>query len=217
MKKKTLFLSAVIMTFLIYSCKKDKNSEPFAATYPNFSQLKVGNYWIYQQFEIDANGIETPKNTFDSCYVEKDTIINSKTYLKIIKPTPFSTNQMDISFQKDSLHYIVNSLGEILFSHQDFSSIFESIFLTAGPNDTVCQIVKQMADKNLVINIPAGTFTTSNLKETYFMYPNWTSAGNMRYKNTRYAENIGVVVETLPFYSSNPNYTERRLVRYHLN
>lgn len=221
MKQKTLFLAVVLMTAMIYSCKKDKDTEPTTptptTTYPNFSQLKVGNYWVYEQFDIDATGNATSKNTFDSCYVEKDTIINSKTYLKIVKPKPYFTNQNDISFQKDSLHYIVNSNGEILFSSQDFSTIFESSYLMDGPNDTVCQIIKQMADKNLTVTTLAGTFTTSNAKEKYSMYPNWTSAGNPRNKHTRYAENIGIIIETLPFFASSPNYIERRLVRYHLN
>lgn len=220
-KQKTLFLSAALMTIFIYSCKKDKDKEPATTTptttYLNFSQLKIGNYWVYQEFDIDTNGNATPQNTFDSCYVEKDTLINTKTYLKIVKPMPYFPNQKEISFQKDSLHYIVNSTGKILFSYQDFSTVFESSYFMAEPNDTVCQIVKQMADKNLTVTTPAGTFTTSNAKATYLMYPNWTYAGNTRNTNTRYAENIGIVIETLPFVVTSPNYIERRLVRYHIN
>jgi hypothetical protein len=221
MKQKTFFLSVALISTMIYSCKKDKDTDPTAPTtcitYPNFSQLKVGNYWVYEQFDIDAIGNATSKNTFDSCYVEKDTIINSKTYLKMVKPNPYSTNQSDISYQKDSLHYIVNSNGKILFSSQDFSTIFEYRYFLAGPNDTVCQIVKQMADENLTVTTLAGTFTTSNAKETYSMYPNSASVGNPRNKHTRYAENMGIVIETLPFFASSPNYIERRLVRYHFN
>jgi len=74
-----------------------------------------------------------------------------------------------------------------------------------------------MADKNLTMTTLAGTFTTSNANEIYSMYPNWTFAGNPRNKHTRYAENIGIVIEALPFFASSPNYIERRLVRYHLN
>jgi len=218
MKQKTIFLSVALMTTMIYSCKKDKDPTTTPSiTYPNFSQLKVGNYWVYEQFDIDATGNATSKNIFDSCYVEKDTIINSKTYFKMVKPNPYSTNQSDISFQKDSLHYIVNSNGKILFSSKDFSTIFESSYFLAGPNDTVCQIVKQMADNNLTVSTLAGTFATSNAKEIYSMYPNWASVCNPRNKHTRYAENMGIVIETLPFFASSPNYIERRLVRYHFN
>lgn len=218
MKQKTLIVSVALMTLLVYACKKDNDTAPAPnAGYPNFSQLKVGNYWVYEQFDIDTAGSATPKNIFDSCYVEKDTVINSKTYFKIVKPKPYTPNQVDISFQRDSLHYIVNSNGKILFSSQDFSTVFDLNYIMAGPNDTVCKIVKQMGDKNLTVTTPAGTFTTSTAKESYFMYPNWALAGNPRYLNTRYAASIGIVIETLPFFTSIPNYIERRLVRYQIN
>lgn len=49
------------------------------------------------------------------------------------------------------------------------------------------------------------------------MYPKWSSKGNLRHVDTRYAENVGIVSETLPFFVNNPNYIQRRLVRYKLN
>lgn len=218
MKQKMLFLILILFTGLIYSCKTDNEPEPITPTsYPNFSKLKVGNYWAYEQFEIDAEGNAASKNIFDSCYVEIDTIINGETYFKIVKPKPYYTNQFEVSFQKDSLLYTVNSDGKILFSSQDFSTIFASHYVLGLPGDTVCLIIRQMADKDLSIATPAGVFVTSNAKETFQMYPNWTSAGSMRYRHVRYAENIGIVIETLPLYASNPSYIERRLVRYHLD
>lgn len=221
MKLKTIFCIILIST-LIYSCKKDdKVIEPNPAnpapTYANFAQLKVGNYWVYELFDVDSNGVSTTQNKFDSCYVEKDTIINSKTYFKIVKPKPYFATQKDISFQRDSLHYVVNSNGKILFSSQDFSTVFDSQYYTATPGDTLCHVIKKMADKDMPVSTPAGSYLTSNAKETFYMYPNWSSAGNPRYKHCRYAENIGIVIETLPFFASLPTYTERRLIRYHLN
>lgn len=221
MKLKTYFSITLIST-LIYSCKKDdKTIEPSPAnpttTYGNFSQLKVGNYWVYERFNVDSNGTSTTQNVFDSCYVEKDTNINNNTYFKIVKPHPYLSNQKEIMFLRDSSHYTVNSNGKIIFSPQDFSTIFESQYYIATPGDTLCQMIKKMADKDMAVSTPAGSYLTSNSKETYYMYPNWSGAGNPRYKHTRYAENIGIVIETLPLFASNPNSTERRLIRYHLN
>jgi hypothetical protein len=219
MNQKTIFLFFAFLSAMLFSCTKEtEQTKPIPSIdYPNYSQLKVGNYWIYEQFGIDTLGNALSKNTFDSCYIEKDTIINRRTFFKVVKPRPYATNQIDISFQRDSLHYVVNSFGKILFSSQDFTTIFESSYITAGPVDTVCQVKKQMADNNLSVTTPAGAFTTSNAKVVYSMFPNWTFAGSSRNKHTRYAENIGIVIETLPFFASNPNYVERRLVRYHLN
>lgn len=209
MKQITLFLTAIIILATIGSCKKNKIITP-TVTYPNYSGLKVGNYWIYQQFDVDENGIAKSKNIFDSCYVEKDTVIRGKTYYKLVKSGGF----YEISFQRDSLHYLVNSDGQILFSSEDFTSIFETSYQTAGSNDTIAKYTRQMSDKNQIITTAAGTFTTSNVNEKFSMYPKWSSAGSIRNKNTRYSEKVGIVTETLPIIISNPTYTERRLLRY---
>jgi hypothetical protein len=216
MKKQKYLLSLTMMLIAFAGCKKDPEptiEDP--VTYPDFSQLKVGNYWIYQQFKIDANGIATATETYDSCYVEKDTVINGNTYAKVFRQNLYTPQQKYV-FLRDSLHYTVNSSGIIEFSSEDFSTVFNSYSVLAGP-DTVCQVIRKMTDPNLNVIVPAGTFTTSDCRETYYMYPNWTNAGVERYKHNRYSENVGVVVETLPFYASNPEYVERRLVRYQVN
>lgn len=221
MKKNRILLSISLICIFMYSCKKDKDNETNppepAPSYKNYGQLKVGNYWVYQLFEIDSSGAAAALPQFDSIYVEKDSSINGKTYYKIVKPKPYVANQHDIYFERDSLHFIVASNGRILFSSEDFSSIFFRQFITAGPGDTVFSIVQQMADKNQVAISPSGSYATMNFKEIYSFYPSWSSFGSNRYKHTRYAENIGIVIETLPFFASNPNSFERRLLRYHLN
>ncbi len=220
MKMKSIVFTVCLMTIMIYSCKKDNDEDittpPSITNYKNYSQLKVGNYWIYEEFNVDSLGNATTKNIFDSCYVEKDTMINAKSYYKIVKPNPYSSDQKSVSFQRDSLHYIVDSDGAILFSSQDFASTLETNYLVFE-SDTLCVIKRKMTDKNITVNTPAGTFITLNAKEIYSMSPPWTFAGNPRYRNIKYAENIGIVVETLPFLISNPNYIERRLVRYYVD
>ncbi|HOZ51457.1 MAG TPA: hypothetical protein PLU17_06340 [Chitinophagaceae bacterium] len=175
----------------------------------------MGNYLIYQQFNFDAYGNVTPTSFYDSCYIEKDTIVNGKTYFKMFRPGYLGTNP--ISFLRDSLHYLVNLEGKILFSSQDFTSVLNSYFIKATATDTVCQVNLQMKDKALNYTSPAGNFITSNAVETFNMFPRWIGSGNPRYKQTRYAESIGIIMETLPFFASNRDYVERRLVRYHLN
>lgn len=213
----TLLWTLTLLTTVVCSCKKKKTDSPSATVYENYAQLKVGNYWVYEQFEIDIAGHAVSKNIFDSCFVEKDTMIDSKSYFKVVKPNPYSISQTDILFLRDSLHYIVNSNGKIIFSSIDFSTIFDTNYILSSPGDTVCQIIKQMTERNQIVTTPAGSFVTSNAKEVFFMYPSWVSAGNPRNKDTRYAKDIGIVSETLPFFLSNPNYIERRLVRYHIH
>lgn len=224
---KQLVLSALLMAMLNHACKKQKNNEPENCentntpantfTYANYAQLKTGNYWVYQQFEVDTTGASTALNVYDSCYVQKDTLINNKTYMKLMKPKVYNKNVYEALFLRDSLHYLVSSLGKIVFSSEDFSTLFSSEYFVVEPSDTICYITTQMADKNKVVSCPAGTYTTMEVREKYAMYPNWSSAGNPRYKYARYAKDVGIIIETLPFFASIPKYTERRLVRYHLN
>lgn len=223
---KSIKLSMMVLTIavLAYACKKDKKTEepqtpaqPVAPTvYDNYSQLKIGNYWIYQQYKIDTLGNVTALSTIDSCYVVKDTIMNGRTFFKIYSPH-YIYNHF---FMSDSLHYIISPGNNIKFSSQDFTTVFDSRHNLAQPGDTIYQASSKMTDKDLSVTVGAGTFITSNFKTTYNFYPNWRPYGNIsktRSINTRYAKNIGIVTETLPFFLNDPNYIERRLIRYHLN
>lgn len=208
------------MIMVIYSCNKNKGTDPTTpttniTTYPNYSQLKVGNYWVYEEFYIDTNGVATPRNIFDSCFIEKDTIINSQTYFKL--NSPYMAGDTDISFLRDSLHYIINSDGYIVFTSKDFSNVFYVGSYIALPSDTICQITRKMIDKDVSVTTPAGNYITTNAKTTYNMFPHWNVAGSLRYRKARYAKNVGLVIETGPFSLTDPNYIEKRLVRFHLN
>jgi len=209
---KLFLVFSIVLAIFLSSCKKD-TSVP--TSYPNFSQLKVGNYWIYERYNVDPFGNASTTGVFDSCYVEKDTLINNNSYYKVIRPQAFDSN-FSYKFVRDSLDYLVNNQGQILFSSQNFTDTFYHDYITAATN-TVCELIVKMADKDLSVNTPAGQFQTSSLKQSFKMYPNWSDNGNLRTIDTRYAENIGIVTETLPFYLSNPNYVQRRLVRYKLN
>lgn len=221
MKNSTLSILLIVFTIIIFSCKKEFVSEQTVkeqetVNYPNFSKFNAGSYWVYQQYVIDTLGNETPTNNYDSCYAEADTIINGLTHHVINKPNPSSSSLPRIrNLTRDSLHYIVELGGEIVFSSEDFQTIFKSNYNVSGI-DTIYQVIKRMANKNITVNTPFGTFVTSDYIQEYYylLYP---THDNPRVMHKRYAENVGVVIETIPFFSSNPNYTERRLIRYHLN
>jgi hypothetical protein len=56
-----------------------------------------------------------------------------------------------------------------------------------------------MTDKDLPVTTPVVTFIISNCRVTYTMYVTVPDAPNPRYKHNRYAANISIVSETLPF------------------
>ncbi len=215
MKRTFILLITLALMMSFFSCKKDKEETTTVVTWPDYSKLKTGNYWIYREYTVDSLGNATETDTYDSCFVEKDTLINNKTYFKLNKDMPGWPVLYQYVYLRDSLHYIVDAAGKILFSSQDFSTVFSSHYMVTPDNDTIYHLTEFMTDKNLPVVVPAETFITSNFKASYLMYNDFAFNGAHRYKNTRYAENVGIVAETLPFFMSNPVYTERRLVRYH--
>jgi hypothetical protein len=216
MKKNVIFLFVLAFSILLFSCKKDKDSAQ--PTYPHYADFAAGSYWVYQQFIVDSLGNATATNNLDSCFVEKDTIIDGQTYYKYFRPVPYSYSQTGYGYMRDSLNYIVAPGGFIMFASQDFKTVFYSHYnvLDNANHDTLYYAYTKMEDKDLAITVPAGTFVTSDYRTTYNMYPIWSMAGAKRSVHKRYAENMGVVTETLPFFASDPKYTERRLIRYHV-
>lgn len=214
MNKVNVVLSFFTLVLLLVSCKQDETPSP--ATYADYGRLQVGNYWIYQRFLVDTLGNGTPTDVFDSCFVEKDTLINGKSYAKISKPRGYGHTQI-ILFLRDSLHYIVDAAGMVKFSSEDFSTIFYSKYsISTSIGDTAYHATAKMDDKDAMVNTPSGNFVTSNFKTAYDMYPPFDFYANPRIINMRYAKDVGLVIETLPIFASIPTTYERRLVRCNL-
>lgn len=216
MKKTLWMLSRLLITTCIISCKKDDDD---SSTTPeaDYTPMAVGDYWIYEHYQVDTLGNAIPMGTTDSTYIEKDTLINSKVYYKMISPGLLGEER--IYLLRDSSHYLVSFPGEIIFSSRNFTDTLKQYYYVlqvSGP-DTLARIIKKMADQNVTVNTPAGTFTTNSYQTKFLMYPNFPMVGNTRYLNTRYAPVVGVVSESLPFFLSSPYIEEKRLLRYHLH
>jgi hypothetical protein len=151
-------------------------------------------------------------------YVEKDTVIRSKIYFKVNK-YDFVFQKSIKEFIKDSLHYIINSNGIIMFSSEDFTTVFDEYYYIDQNEDTIASSIQKMAEKDQSITVPAGGFSTSNMRTTITTYPKYTSPGvnNPRYMNKRFAKNVGMVTETEPLFLSSNFFRERRLIRYKVN
>ena len=207
----------IIALGTIAACKKDESNDPTPPTpTANYTQLKVGNYWIYERIKTDLFGNVTFLGTIDSCYVMADSTINGNTYHKYIAPG-YPTLADSIYFLRDSSSCLVSASGEILFSFNNFSTTFEDYYSFVNVTDTLCHITTYMTDKDSVITVPAGNFTTSNFQKQYIMYPPYNTAGTYRYINNRFADGVGLIKQTLPFFASSPDITEKVLIRHHVN
>ena len=213
MKTKLFFISTLCMLFLFVSNSCKKEASPII--YDTYFPLKVGNYWIYEEIRVDFSGTETSMNRLDSNYVEKDTVINGDTYYKVHKPNIVFPDYFELL--KDSMHYIVNVNGKILFSSQDFSNVYYRESTVVPVNDTLYTMECKMESASTSVVVASGTYMCKNSKETYSMYPGWSAGTPTRYRNFYYAKDIGIIEETIPFFVSSTHYIEKRLVRYQLN
>lgn len=215
-----IYLAALLPAMISFSsCKKDNDET--AAPVPvseniDYTPYATGNYWVYERYRIDTNGIETPLGIYDSCYVSGDTIVNGNQYFILVKPDYLSGDNEEYLL-RDSLDYLIDLAGEIQFSSTDFTSVFNSTIITAGIGDTVAAVQTKMENKDVTYTVPALTCITSDVVMRYNFYPSWSINGSLRMRHQRYGRNVGVVSETLPFFHSDPTYLERKLIRFQLN
>lgn len=213
---RNVLLMAVVALTLLSACKKDEPSVDLDPVYPDYACLKTGNYWIYERFRVDTLGEATSLHKFDSCYVAKDTLINGETYAKLLSPHPHKPKEILSYYLRDSLHYIVDHTGAIKFSSEDFSTIFFTRYHLLPEGDTMYSARAKMEEINHHTNVPAGEFITMNYKTTYTYNPEFIIY-TKKISNMKYANGVGLVVETLPMYASMSTKDERWLVRYHVN
>ncbi len=214
-------LVALLCAAGMYSCKKDKSNNvapPIdSVIYPDYMAMKPGNYWIYEEYKNDTgvNGLQ-PQNIFDSCYVEKDTMIGDKTYHKYCQATYLDPGHYDIFFLRDSLSYVVNNFGSIYFSSQNFTDTFRKLdyYNPAAYPDTI-PITEQMGFRDEQVTVGAGTFTTSTFRRILHFGPGYPFGPTREYDH-RYAAGVGLIVHTTAIYTAVTYSIEQRLVRYHV-
>jgi hypothetical protein len=223
MKKQILVCFVASMLFFFNACHTE--NEPKNNVLPVYLPLAVGNYWIYQTFNLDSLGNENALNIFDSIVITKDTLINNNLYFV------FGGNQNNVvtfpEYLRDSIGYLVNNTGKKIFSTTDFKNILNERDYSIPINGKNCLLyslkIKMNSDQKL-IKTPAGDFNTlvagGILNQFYY-----DNSGNLidsliTDQNNYYAQNVGIVVQTYHYYFTFKilkNKYEKRLVRYRIN
>lgn len=217
MKKQLFFLAMVLSAF--FACRDEDDDSGIA--YADYTNLQVGNYWIYERYSLDTNGVYTSLNAFDTVFVEKDTLINGRTYFKLMGPDPYmNINQPNrkivASYIRDSLHYVVDHTGAVMLSSLNFTdTLFWRFDVDLHPPvpDTLVVVFDRMTDQNESASTPAGQFSTINNLRTIRFTKGW---GPDQHMNRRYARDVGLVLEDLYAWISDPAKLVfgRRLVSY---
>ena len=211
--KKIYFLLAFILVF--QSCEKDEISI-------DYFPMNIGNYWVYGHDWGVKNGVGYEYLTIDSIFIQRDTLINGFNYYVIERaPNLFNEDWSIIDKVRDSLGYIVNYTGDIIFSSTKFSDILFTEISLLGI-DTFYVATYQMEKPDYKIQVPAGNFRVLNYKGTvkeysHYVHPEWVEIIN-KVKNNYYAPGIGKVQDSylLAGGQGPPPIMHRKLLRYNI-
>jgi hypothetical protein len=216
MKRSVLLFLAI--PFLLLNCKKeDPGGDP--APQPDFTRLGIGNYWIYEFYRVDTNGVETRLAETDSCHILKDSVIGNVTYfVRVSDPFRFEKSggplvplrYSDTALVRDSAGYLLRRYADgsqvIEFSRDDFARV-----LFSDSIGTLLYEELRMTGKDSVIEVPAGSFVTRTAcLVCYPLEP--TYPWGIRKFPYSYGRNAGLVKYAYAFYSS-PIHYEGRLMR----
>lgn len=213
MKKSILIISIGIIFFT--SCRKEDSTSttPITTqeTVNDYFPLNTGNYWVYKQTSLDSSGNIIP-NTWgnDSIVVKNDTVINNKTYHTIIEYNFLGSPNPHNHFYRDSLNYIVDNNGAIVFSINP-GFVYKQVF--SYLSDTIAYVNYSFVNQTTSITVPLGTYNCVDLKgEIFRKNDNFT---NVHLSHNYYCKNIGSVKKVLRFVES-LGFIELELLSYHV-
>lgn len=175
--------------------------------------MTVGNYWIYENYKIDSVGNESKMEQIDSVFIARDTLINGNSYFIFMGTNyPLSNKIKQIAILRDSLHYLVNHEGLILFSSENYSDTFVTRIQTSL-EDTIYISYYKMTNHLIQFSVPAGTFEVINYQGEINYIHTIQGIDNPRYCDNYYAKGIGKVFSS-NFFLFQAGHMEKRLVRY---
>ncbi len=211
---KKLFVIGLIV-FSLLSCEKENpgttNNEVFSYDY-----LQIGNYWIYEHFEIDTTGNEEKISETDSIVITRDTLINNNTYF-IFEGTnyPYNRQWEIVRILRDSSGYLINNEGTILLAPNNFTdTLIKKVY---APVDDVIlyTLTTKMEHVEEPVTVRAGTFKVFNYRSTICTPDVIPGIPNPRYMDNYYASGVGEILDTY-FYLRGITKFEKRLIRYHI-
>jgi len=207
----------------LYSCNNKDNNESNTINKSAFLPMSDGNYWVYQYYVIDSNGIEYPENYYDSVVITNDTSINGKKYFRYDFYEDYRENQKpDFSrsvYYFDSSKCLVNNFGRIVFSEDNFVDTICRVtqLNNSISGDTIGWTTFKMERMDGIVIVPAGSFSNLlNYRGTFVGNPKHCSISK-KYTNQYYSKNVGLILSSFFYDQPDPNSNEKRLLRYKIN
>ncbi len=201
----------VLFAFLAVSC--EKKEDPIPEPQLTYMPLEIGNYWVYENKLIQQDVTKTPSEELESIVIARDTLLRGEKYFVL------EGNQMGynndwgvISILRDSLSYLVNENGEILFAENHFGEVLRTRYEIQN-NDTLVMLESVMQEVPVSVALPGGNFDALNFQTTATVFIE-NPEGDALTLDNMYAKDVGKVFQSYLFVMSLSR-LEKRLVRYH--
>jgi hypothetical protein len=207
---------AFVALFLLASCDNYPETVPGEPNTPfgiAYYPLAVGNYWVYENVRVNAEGDETIEEFIDSLVITCDTLIGGKQFFVLTGRVFPHTGEMRIlEILRDSMGYVTNSSGEIRMSDSDFEEVlFTRTEMHNG--DTLVTTTYRMEAGTDILKVPAGSFEVIKCRGVVDARHLPEGLENPRYQDNYYARGTGRVQYNI-FYLFGAGYWEKKLVRY---
>lgn len=210
-------VSYFLLALVLFSCKSDDETVVEQRSEGDiFYGLQVGNEWNYDYFKVDAN--EELVNTGVKQHVEitSESLIDGENlYYTLTKTTTGNSipsncaicpdDGTEISRVRDSVGFLINLDGRILFSSQSTQEV------VTGPLGHIGTINIQLVPGTPQITVPAGTFET--LDNEIFGRDIVGERFPSTY-NIYYSPGVGEIKETTGPVSTQNKLYEKQLVSY---
>jgi hypothetical protein len=217
---KALLALALVAAFT--SCKKDDEGDPAPAIPPvqnaalaveDFSNLVVGNYWVYERRQVDSLDVDQGSPIrLDSLYVIGDTLLDGETFAMIRLGINGQPGNGVRYYWRDSADRIVDRNGSTLFSATTFDQVLYTES-TGGPSGVNIDYV--IPSGTVPIAVPAGSY------DAYLVLGQCTSFGTFpvipewKFPRDYWAEGVGRV-KWYDYYAAGSLGERFELMRYYV-
>ena len=203
-----------LLILVAFSCRKDPKIEELINTDPQPLERVTtpGSWWKYNWYDIDSIGVATLREEKDCVYVVGDTIINGNVYTHQ-KGTSFGRDFE--SYKRDSLHYIIDRLGYIIYSS---ARKIDTLHMSSGAGFTSYRILNGIPSN---LNMPAGNFEVikRELHYTNTDLSPFTPCDSIFVFYSAFSNGVGIVssiTASFGIIQYNCTYMESRLIDYYI-
>ena len=214
------------MMLSVMACQKEKSIVTPDGTHVTSSAFTagIGSYFVYNIFEIDSNGQETPYGIPDTIFVVGDTLLNGHRFLHL-RDQWFNLGQIS-TFLRDSSEFIVDRWGIIRWAS---ANLADTIRIDQG-NSILKWFGIGRVNQSFVL--PAGTLNGQPVASKTLaafelqMHHYYTNGNRISLCDSTFVQKelfvagIGMVRNQLIWVSSHYadcKYYERRLVHFVIN